>query len=130
MDTIVEAIVSLIGGIFSFFAQLIILLLEFIVALASPRHRADLRRKWSTSGLFQAEIIISGIILLGLILLGIFFLFRLGGCQAETKSPPAKLTPIEQTNEKTEIKEVLKEKTIDFLKEKWKERKERKDSSP
>ncbi|MGJ8655018.1 MAG: hypothetical protein ACSHX6_01105 [Akkermansiaceae bacterium] len=126
-----EAIAELIGSIISFILEVTLLLIELAVALLIPSRRASLKEKWNKSTLQRIEIISSSLALLTLIIGAIYLTLKLTGCSSTSTPQVPTPQPTENTSQtsttihieaSSDLKQKAKDKAIELLKQKWKNR--------
>ena len=124
-----EAIGEILVVIVTFVFEVISLALHLLVALIRPDKLVSLKEKWSSSLLKKIEITLSLIFITSVFGAILYFLLMLDGCSSKNKEPNSSIninekSDTEERSIKIEISEDLKDQTIDFLKEKWKNRKQ------
>ena len=128
-----DAIGELIGTLFSFIFHVLLMIFETLLAIFSPKRRQGLKKQWNESLLLRIEMIACITFLVVTTVAIIYLTLKVSSCSSSNHStaPHQELAPLtSQPNESdnstikiqisNDLKDTLKNKASDYLKEKWK----------
>ena len=123
-----EAILELIVLVITFIFEVIFLLLELAIALILPSKRNSIKEKWHSSKRRRAKIITGTTILIVITAFILYLVLNSKGCSSQQKPDKASAIKTQtidgnKTTIEIEISDKIKDKAVDYLREKWKNRK-------